>query len=82
MHQYYPGQRVIATDGAQYVLAFQMEGVWLGVPAGAGRSLPRPVEPRYPAWGGDDDRAGADQAGAFERGVGSGARSGHRARRR
>lgn len=65
---YYPGQRVIARDGAHYVLAFLMEGVWFAVPAGGaatttpGRSLPRPIEPRYPCWGDDDERGGADLA--------------------
>ncbi len=67
---YYPGQHVIARDGRAYVLVFFMEGVWFGVPLGGASaertasrgSLPQPLEPRYPCWGGDDERVGADQA--------------------
>jgi len=61
MSTYYPGQRIIASDGATYTLTHFAEGLWWGERTGAAR-LPQPVTPRYPAWGGDDDRAGADQA--------------------
>ena len=57
---FYPGQRVIARDGAQYVLAFERRGQWFGQRAGS--PVPWPVTPRYPAWGGDDERAEADYA--------------------
>lgn len=83
---FYPGQRVMARDGALYVLAFQMEGVWLGFPVGAELpALPVVVEPRYPAWGGDDERSGADMAGATGgviAGRVAGARKAHRRHRR
>ncbi len=58
---FYPGQHVIARDGREHVLAFFMEGVWFGWSAGALSGLPRPVEPRYACWGGDDERGSADQ---------------------
>ena len=60
--QYYPGQSVIASDGARYTLTHWAEGVWWGQRSDGASRLPQPVLPRYPAWGGDDDRAGADQA--------------------
>ena len=60
MTQYYPGQQIIASDGARYTLTHWAEGVWWGQRSGA--ALPIPVEVRYPCWGGDDDRAGADLA--------------------
>lgn len=66
---FYPGQRVIASDGAQYVLVGHFEGSWWGcahsAPRTPGGAMPRPISPLYPAWGGDDERAGADQAGAI-----------------
>ncbi len=58
---FHEGQRVIARDGAQYVLIGAFEGVWWGVRIG-GASLPVPVAPRYPAYGLDDERVGADRA--------------------
>ena len=61
MAQFYPGQQVIARDGARYTLTHWAEGVWWGVRA-SGAALPQPVVVRYPAWGGDDERSGADQA--------------------
>src|ERR1700694_3621418 len=72
MTQFYPGQQVIASDGARYTLTH-----W-GVRAG-GAALPRPVNVRYPCWGGDDDRAGADCA--MQRVRRRGASRGHRERR-
>ena len=62
--QYYPGQQIVASDGAHYTLTHWAEGVWWGQrSSGDGASrLPQPVSVLYPAWGGDDDRAGADQA--------------------
>lgn len=70
--QYYPGQQVIAADGARYMLTHFAELTWWGVRTGSGAALPVPVEVRYPCWGGDDDRAGADQAasrrGSYRRG--------------
>ncbi len=60
--QYYPGQQVIAADGARYTLTHFAELTWWGVRTSSGAALPQPVMPRYPAWGGDDDRAGADCA--------------------
>jgi len=66
MSQYYIGQRVVASDGAQYTLTHHAEGVWWAQRVGA-NAIPQPIVPRYPAWGGDDDRAGADQAGALPR---------------
>jgi len=63
---FYPGQFILATDGARYVLTHQhATGAWWGVRAG--QCLPCPVVPRYPCWGGDDERVGADQAGHLPR---------------
>ena len=62
MTQYYPGQQVIAADGARYTLTHWAEGVWWGQRSDGACALPQPVRPLYPAWGGDDDRAGADLA--------------------
>ena len=58
--QYYPGQQIIARDGARYTLTHFAELTWWGQRAGS--SLPVPVVVRYPSWGGDDERVGADQA--------------------
>ncbi len=70
--QYYPGQQIIASDGARYTLTYWAEGVWWAIRTGSGAALPQPVVVRYPAWGGDDDRAGVDQAasrrGSYRRG--------------
>ena len=60
--QYYPGQQVIASDGARYTLTHFAELTWWAIRTGSGAALPQPVVVRYPCWGGDDDRAGADQA--------------------
>ena len=61
--QYYPGQQIVASDGARYTLTHWAELTWWGVrSSGRASGLSMPVMPRYPAWGGDDDRAGADQA--------------------
>ena len=62
MTQYYPGQQVIASDGARYTLTHWAELTWWGQRSDGACALPQPVLPRYPAWGGDDDRAGADCA--------------------
>jgi len=78
MTQFYPGQQVIASDGARYTLTHWAELTWWGVRAG-GAALPRPVNVRYPCWGGDDDRAGADCA--MQRVRRRGASRGHRERR-
>jgi len=62
-HTFHAGQRVVARDGALYALVGHFEGSWWGVRTGGaarGAALPRPVEPRYAAWGGDDERGGAD----------------------
>ena len=60
---FYPGQRVTCRDGAQYVLAFQRAEQWFGVRVGAGTCcVPLVCEPRYPSWGGNDERAGVDCA--------------------
>lgn len=80
--QYYPGQQVIASDGARYTLTHWAELTWWGQRSDGACALPVPVQVRYPAWGGDDDRAGADCASRprswkRERGV----RSGHGQRR-
>ena len=60
--QYYPGQSVIASDGARYTLTHWAELTWWAIRTGSGAALPLPVTPLYPCWDGDDDRAGADQA--------------------
>jgi hypothetical protein len=77
---YYPGQQVIARDGARYTLTHYAELTWWGVRGSGAVGLPQPVVVRYPSWGGDDDRAGADLA---RRSVvrGQGAVRGHGARR-
>ena len=62
MTQYYPGQSVIASDGARYTLTHWAELTWWAIRTGSGAALPQPVSVLYPCWGGDDDRAGADQA--------------------
>jgi hypothetical protein len=69
---YYPGQQIIASDGARYTLTHWAELTWWGQRSDGACALPVPCVPRYPAWGGDDDRAGADLA----------RRSGVRGRRR
>lgn len=56
---FYPGQRIVASDGAIYTLTHYAEGTWWA--QGISR-LPRPVVVRYPAYGADDERVGADQA--------------------
>ena len=58
--QYYPGQQIVASDGARYTLTHFAELTWWGQRAGS--SLPVSVVVRYPSWGGDDERVGADQA--------------------
>ena len=58
--QFYPGQQIVASDGVNYTLTHYCEGTWWAARSGA--ALPVPVSVRYPAWGGDDDRSGADQA--------------------
>jgi hypothetical protein len=68
MAQYYPGQQIIARDGARYTLTHWAELTWWAIRTGSGACLPQPVEPRYPSWGGDDDRSGADQASRTGRG--------------
>jgi len=65
MSQYYPGQHIVASDGTQYVLTHYAESCWWGIRAGSGAGLPIPVLVRYPAWGGDDERAGADRVSAY-----------------
>jgi hypothetical protein len=65
MMEFFPGQHIVARDGATYVLLCWSEGLWWAQRAGAG--LPRPVEPMYPCWGGDDSRAGADCAASPRR---------------
>ena len=89
MQQYYPGQRVVAADGAQYVLTHWAELTWWGVRLGGACALPQPLVVRYPCWGGDDERAGADLVARRRRlrnaarvsrelrRAGGGARSGH-----
>lgn len=72
MFVFYPGQRVCARDGAQYVLVCHAEGSWWGVRAGL--AMPCPVEPLYPAWGGDDDASGRDHAVASHMPRGRGGR--------
>ena len=62
MTQYYPGQQIIARDGARYTLTHYAELTWWAIRAGSGAALPQPVAVLYPAWGGDDERSGADQA--------------------
>ncbi len=65
MFTFYPGQHIVARDGALYVLVAFTEGVWWAQPL-AGATWPRPVDPLYPCWGDDDERGGADLA-PFER---------------
>jgi len=60
--QYYPGQQIVARDGARYVLTHYAELTWWGVRGSGASGLPVPVSVLYPAWGGDDERAGADLA--------------------
>jgi hypothetical protein len=62
MTQFYPGQQVIARDGARYTLTHYCEGTWWGQRSDGACALPQPVVVLYPAWGGDDERAGADCA--------------------
>ena len=62
MTQYYPGQQIIASDGARYTLTHWAELTWWAIRTGSGAALPQPVSVLYPAWGGDDDRAGVDCA--------------------
>ena len=57
---FFPGQRIVASDGAIYTLTHYAEGIWWAQRLGA--RLPTPCVPRYPAYGADDDRVGADQA--------------------
>ena len=60
--QFYPGQSVIAADGARYTLTHWCEGVWWGQRSDGACALPQPISVLYPSWGGDDERAGADMA--------------------
>ncbi len=61
MFTFFPGQHIVARDGALYVLVAQAEGVWWAQPL-AGATWPVPVDPLYPCWGDDDERGGADLA--------------------
>ena len=67
MSQYYPGQQIVASDGARYTLTHWAELTWWAVRTGSACALPLPVRVLYPAWGGDDDRAGADCAARAQR---------------
>jgi hypothetical protein len=58
--QYYPGQQIVASDGARYTLTHFAELTWWAIRAGSGVALPQPVSVLYPSWGGDDDRSGTD----------------------
>ncbi len=69
--QYYPGQQIVASDGARYTLTHWAELTWWGQRSDGASRLPVPLVVRYPAWGGDDERAGADcarRSGAVRRG--------------
>jgi hypothetical protein len=62
MTQFYPGQQVIARDGARYTLTHYCEGTWWGQRSDGASRFAEPVAVLYPAWGGDDERSGADCA--------------------